>query len=117
VFEDIRVNDPAPERRSLKAALKSLSNDFPIFAKVQVVQEWAGRIDVTPDIVPVISPVDTVPGLLVATGFSGHGFGIGPGAGRLVADLVTGRDPVVDPTPFRLRRFLDGSRAKPMGHV
>ena len=79
-----------------------------------MVQEWAGRIDVTPDIVPVISPVDTVPGLLVATGFSGHGFGIGPGAGRLVADLVTGRDPVVDPTPFRLSRFLDGSRAEPM---
>ena len=117
VFEDIRVNDPAPERRSLTGALKSLSDDFPIFANAQVVQEWAGRIDVTPDIVPVISPVDTVPGLLVATGFSGHGFGIGPGAGRLVADLVTGRDPVVDPTPFRLSRFLDGSRAKPMGHV
>jgi glycine/D-amino acid oxidase-like deaminating enzyme len=117
VFEDIRVNDPAPERRSLTKALKSLSDDFPIFAKAQVVQEWAGRIDVTPDIVPVISPVDTVPGLLVATGFSGHGFGIGPGAGRLVADLIMGRDPVVDPTPFRLSRFLDGSRAKPMGHV
>ena len=117
VFEDIRVNDPAPERRSLTRALKGLTDDFPIFARAQVVQEWAGRIDVTPDIVPVISPVDAVPGLLVATGFSGHGFGIGPGAGRLVADLVMGRDPVVDPTPFRLARFLDGSRAKPMGHV
>ena len=71
----------------------------------------------TPDIVPVISPVDTVPGFFVATGFSGHGFGIGPGAGRLVADLVMGREPVVDPTPFRLSRFLDGTRAEPMGHV
>jgi glycine/D-amino acid oxidase-like deaminating enzyme len=117
VFEDIRVNDPAPERGSLTKALKGLSADFPFFAKAQVVQEWAGRIDVTPDIVPVISPVDNVPGFFVATGFSGHGFGIGPGAGRLVADLVMGRDPVVDPTPFRLSRFLDGSRAKPMGHV
>ncbi|MFO1049991.1 MAG: FAD-binding oxidoreductase [Geminicoccaceae bacterium] len=117
VFEDIRVNDPAPVRRSLTAALADLSRDFPVFARAQVVQEWAGRIDVTPDIVPVISPVDAIPGLVVATGFSGHGFGIGPGAGRLVADLVMGRDPVVDPSPFRLSRFLDGSRAEPMGHV
>ena len=117
VFEDIRVNDPAPERRSLTKALAGLAADFPIFGKAQVAQEWAGRIDVTPDIVPVISPVDAVPGFFVATGFSGHGFGIGPGAGRLVADLVMGRDPIVDPTPFRLARFFDGSRAKPMGHV
>ncbi|MFO1039343.1 MAG: FAD-binding oxidoreductase [Geminicoccaceae bacterium] len=117
VFEDIRVNDPAPVKRSLTDALKNLAADFPLFGKAQVVQEWGGRIDVTPDIVPVISPVDTVPGFFVATGFSGHGFGIGPGAGRLVADLVMGREPMVDPTPFRLSRFLDGSRAKPMGHV
>ncbi len=117
VFEDIRINDPAPERGSITRALKDLSRDFPAFAKAQVVQEWAGRIDVTPDIVPVISPVDTVPGFFIATGFSGHGFGIGPGAGRLVADLVMGRDPVVDATPFRLSRFLDGTRAEPMGHV
>ncbi|MFZ1428233.1 MAG: FAD-binding oxidoreductase [Geminicoccaceae bacterium] len=117
VFEEIRINDPAPERGSITRALRDLSRDFPAFARAQVVQEWAGRIDVTPDIVPVISPVDTVPGFFVATGFSGHGFGIGPGAGRLVADLVMGRDPVVDATPFRLSRFLDGTRAEPMGHV
>ena len=84
----------------------------------RVVQEWAGLIDVTPDVVPVISPVDSVPGLFIATGFSGHGFGIGPGAGRLVADLVTGSDPIVDPTPFRFSRFIDGSRPRPdRGHL
>ena len=53
----------------------------------------AGMIDVTPDAVPVISPVDAVPGFFIATGFSGHGFGIGPGAGRLAADLVSGDTP------------------------
>jgi glycine/D-amino acid oxidase-like deaminating enzyme len=46
-----------------------------------------------------------MPGFFIATGFSGHGFGIGPGAGRLMADLVAGDHPVVDPTPFRLARF------------
>ena len=64
----------------------------------------------TPDEIPVISPLDDVPGLFLASGFSGHGFGLGPGAGRLAADLVTGNDPIVDPTSFRFSRFSDGSR-------
>ena len=80
-------------------------------------QQWAGMIDVTPDAVPVISAVDSLPGFFIATGFSGHGFGIGPGAGRLVADLVTGSDPIVDPTPFRLTRFSDGSRPQPIAGI
>jgi glycine/D-amino acid oxidase-like deaminating enzyme len=53
--------------------------------------------------------VGDVPGLTVATGFSGHGFGIGPGAGQLAAQLTTGEVPTVDPTPFRASRFSDGS--------
>ena len=116
-FERIRVNDPAPVERVTKKALGKLQEAFPAFKNAQIVQQWAGRIDVTPDIVPVISPVDAIPGFTIATGFSGHGFGIGPGAGRLVADLVMGRDPIVDPTPFRLSRFLDGSTPRPMGHA
>ena len=70
-------------------------------------------IDVTPDAIPVISEVQDVPGFFIATGFSGHGFGIGPGAGRLAADLVAGDPPVVDPSAFRLSRFTDGSRVRP----
>jgi glycine/D-amino acid oxidase-like deaminating enzyme len=65
---------------------------------------------VTPDAVPVISPVERVPGFFIATGFSGHGFGIGPAAGKLTADLVTGATPLVDPSAFRLGRFSDGSK-------
>jgi glycine/D-amino acid oxidase-like deaminating enzyme len=62
-------------------------------------------IDVTPDAVPVIGEVPRIPGFFLASGFSGHGFGIGPGAGRLVADLLTGTTPFVDMAPFRLERF------------
>ncbi len=72
---------------------------------MRVAESWAGLIDVTPDAVPVISPVAALPGLVLASGFSGHGFGLGPGAGRLAAELATGAPPVVDPTPFRLSRF------------
>ncbi len=75
---------------------------------VGIEETWAGLIDVTPDAIPVISAVDGVPGFHLSTGFSGHGFGIGPGAGRVTAELVTGQTPSVDLTPFRFRRFADG---------
>jgi glycine/D-amino acid oxidase-like deaminating enzyme len=59
---------------------------------------------VTPDAVPVISAVPAIPGFFIASGFSGHGFGIGPGAGHLMADLLTGAPPLVDPTPYLYQR-------------
>ncbi len=114
VYEAVRVLDPAPDTFYLHAAFAALQRRFPVFAGARIVQSWAGFIDATPDAVPVISPVDSVSGLVVATGFSGHGFGIGPGAGHLVADLVTGARPIADPRDFRLSRFFDGSRPRPM---
>lgn len=108
-FESMRVLDPSPAARYPLASLAALRRDCPAMADARVAQVWAGLIDVTPDALPVIGPVDAVPGLHLATGFSGHGFGIAPGAGRLVADLVTGAAPVVDATAFRLARFQDGS--------
>jgi glycine/D-amino acid oxidase-like deaminating enzyme len=109
-FERVRVLDPAPVERFNRAGLKHLAAAFPAFRNARVLQQWAGLIDVTPDAVPVIGPVETMPGFFLASGFSGHGFGIGPGAGRLMADLVTGATPVVDPHPFRLGRFARSRR-------
>jgi glycine/D-amino acid oxidase-like deaminating enzyme len=116
-YEQVRVLDPAPDQRYTRQAMADLARQFPAFAGARVVQEWAGLIDVTPDAVPVISTVDAVPGLVVATGFSGHGFGIGPAAGHLAADLATGARPIVDPAAFRFSRFTDGSRPRPMAGV
>ncbi|HET8997363.1 MAG TPA: FAD-binding oxidoreductase, partial [Acetobacteraceae bacterium] len=104
-FEAVRVLDPAPRQATLAEGRAALAHAFPAFAKAGVAESWGGMIDVTPDAVPVISAVDRVPGFFIATGFSGHGFGIGPGAGRLMAELVAGDTPVVDPAPFRLDRF------------
>lgn len=109
-FEYCRVLDPRPSGKLSDMALANLRKAFPVFEKAEIAQRWAGYIDVTPDAVPVISAVDKVPGFHIATGFSGHGFGIGPAAGRLMADIVTGRPPVVDPRPFRFSRFSDGSK-------
>jgi glycine/D-amino acid oxidase-like deaminating enzyme len=112
-FEQTRTLDPAPLNHRLTQTLSDLQKAFPIFRGAKVEQSWAGMIDATPDAIPVISKVQSLPGLVIATGFSGHGFGIGPGAGRLAADLVTGDAPLVDPTAFRYERFIDGTRPKP----
>jgi glycine/D-amino acid oxidase-like deaminating enzyme len=104
-FEQMRVLDPVPSGKLLTEGMESLRRAFPVFAKAQVAERWAGLIDATPDAVPVISTVAALPGFHIATGFSGHGFGIGPGAGRLMADLVAGDRPLVDPTPFAFERF------------
>ncbi len=107
-FELCRVLDPAPSQKALKSGWAAAQKAFPVLQGADVVQSWGGLIDVTPDAIPVISQADGLPGLFVATGFSGHGFGIGPAAGKLAADLVTGGAPVVDPHDFRLSRFTDG---------
>jgi hypothetical protein len=83
VFERVRILDPKPDQALSAGALATVAKTFPTLQGATVAQHWAGMIDVTPDAVPVISPVDSVPGFFIATGFSGHGFGIGPGAGRL----------------------------------
>lgn len=109
-FEYCRVLDPKPSKKLSDLALVNLKQAFPVFEKAEIAQRWAGYIDVTPDAVPVISAIDKIPGFHIATGFSGHGFGIGPAAGKLMADIVLGRQPLVDPKDFRFSRFSDGSK-------
>ena len=116
-FEHVRTLDPDPVETTLDKAYRSLTRVFPRFSEARIVQRWGGMIDAMPDTIPVISPIDVLPGLIVGTGFSGHGFGIGPGAGRLLADLALGREPIVDPSPFRHSRFHDGSPIRPFGGV
>lgn len=104
-FERVRTMDP-PVNPGLNAeAMRNLVGAWPVFKDAIVAQTWAGMIDVTPDSLPVISAVSKIPGLTLATGFSGHGFGTAPAAGQLAADLIMGVPPIVDPTPYRLNRF------------
>jgi glycine/D-amino acid oxidase-like deaminating enzyme len=112
-FEAVRTLDPEPDPYVLDRAQSAVAQAFPIFRGVAIAERWGGMIDVMPDAIPVISPVESIPGFFIATGFSGHGFGIGPGAGKLVADMVTGDPTLVDPGPFRLSRFTDGSNPQP----
>ena len=104
-FERIRTQDPAANPALNNEALKHLRAAWPAFEQARIEQTWAGTIDVTPDSLPVIGPVKQLPGLVLASGFSGHGFGTSPAAGQLAADLIDGSTPLVDPTPYRLERF------------
>ena len=108
-FERIRSLDPPAQPELVKFAAKRLGELYPQLADVKIAHTFGGLIDFTPDWIPVISGVDKVPGLYISTGFSGHGFGIGPGAGRLAADLVAGDAPIVDPHPYRYSRLVDGT--------
>jgi glycine/D-amino acid oxidase-like deaminating enzyme len=112
-FERMRVLDPAPDQGVLDKALANFKAAYPVLRDVKVAERWAGMIDTTPDAIPVISPVEALPGFYLATGFSGHGFGIAPAAARLAADLITGDTPLVDPFPFRYSRLIDGTRLVP----
>lgn len=112
-FEQTRVLDPAPSAQALRRIHANLARRAPALGDVKLAQTWAGMIDATPDIVPVIDAVPGHEGLFVATGFSGHGFGIGPGAGKVMARLVAGESPGHDMTRFRFSRFSDGSQLRP----
>lgn len=112
-FERMRVLNPAPNRAKVSEIRRRFAQIYPQMRGVPMRAAWAGLIDVLPDVVPVVDRVDALPGLIVATGMSGHGFGIGPGFGRIVADLAADRDTGVALSRFRLSRFSDGSRLVP----
>lgn len=111
-FERMRVLDPPPSSRYVNAVLQRATSRFPALKSLEMEQAWGAYVDFTPDAVPVISPVEEVRGFFLGAGCSGHGFGLGPGIGRLAADLVVNDTPCVDPTPFRLSRLLDGSKVE-----
>lgn len=112
-FERERVLNPALEPQVLRQMRESLGKWFPEIADVPFVESWGGMIETSPDVLPIISSVEGFEGFFIATGFSGHGFGIGPGAGKLVADMVSGKADPVELAAFRLARFFDGSPIRP----
>lgn len=104
-FEQVRTLDPQVNLALNQEAMTNLIAAWPAFEKAVIADAWAGAIDVTPDSNPVIGPVAKIPGLTLATGFSGHGFGTSPAAGQLAADLVSASAPIIDPHPYRFERF------------
>lgn len=108
-FERNRILNPAPNEACVAKLARDFAATFPALGEVKITTAWAGMIDAMPDIVPVVdrAPLD---GLTIATGMCGHGFGIGPAFGRIVARIVRGEPAGYDMDRFRFGRFTDGSK-------
>ncbi|MES2358052.1 MAG: FAD-dependent oxidoreductase [Gemmatimonadota bacterium] len=91
-------------RRMLDRAL-----DFmPGLALASAIRTWTGFRPTTPDKLPLIGSWDEMPGLWIAAGHEGLGITTSVGTGQLLADLITGRAPAIDPAPFAPSRVLAG---------
>jgi glycine/D-amino acid oxidase-like deaminating enzyme len=108
-FEAMRVLDPSPNARKIAGLQRDFAQLFPDLPAFTLTRAWAGMIDTMPDLVPVVDRIADLPGLTVGTGMSGHGFGIGPAMGRVLAALATDGDTGHDLHRFRFDRFRDGS--------
>lgn len=108
-FEAMRILNPVPNMGSLSRVQDRFAAAFPAMGRPRLRATWAGMIDTMPDMLPVVDHAP-IPGLTLATGMSAHGFGIGPGIGQVVADLVLGRPHGHDLHAFRLARFTGRSK-------
>jgi glycine/D-amino acid oxidase-like deaminating enzyme len=103
-----------PANRKLATRTSAIVRDlFAGAAEIEIVKSWAGRIDVLPDALPVLDAPAEIGGLVVATGFSGHGFGLAPAVGRHVARLVKGEAPATILAPLKLDRFARRTYSAP----
>lgn len=107
-FEDIRIYEPVPDTKGLDQVWRDCREFLPGLAQAQVMERYAGALTTAPDNLPVISTVQSVPGLLIGAGLY-YGLTLCPSVGELLADLATGTKPQVDPRPFRYERLVDGS--------
>jgi glycine/D-amino acid oxidase-like deaminating enzyme len=104
---------PRPRFDDVRFCLERAQRYFPGLGALRLRRAWAGEIEVTPDALPVIDGGGGPSGLVIAAGMSGHGFGLAPIVGAIVADIVAGVETDFDLRPFRLTRFHDGSRLEP----
>ena len=97
-----------PNMKRVRNAVAQLGKLFPVAMGVQAVESWAGQVDLMPDGIPVLGPVAEIPGLLLATGLTGHGFGMGPIVGKLMSELALDGKPSHDLNAFRFSRYAEG---------
>lgn len=112
-----RTNQAEPYKVRVNNAMANLQKVFPQIKQVGIVDQWAGDIDVTPDAVPVIDQLDRPKHFFIATGFSGHGFAMGPVVGKVLADWITTGQPSITLAGMELARFEDGTRRRPRTRV
>ena len=90
---------------TLSASCRAIMSYVPALKDAKIVRSWAGWLDNAFDGVPFISRVDEAPGLILAFGFTGHGFGTAPAVGLMLSQMVAGEETVVDISVLRYDRF------------
>ncbi|MBO5472764.1 MAG: FAD-binding oxidoreductase [Lachnospiraceae bacterium] len=106
-LEGFTKDNGTPVTNSLTAPCicRGIMKYFPILSDAKIVRTWAGWMDKVVDGVPVLGNVEEVPGLVLACGFTGHGFGIAPGAASQLAELIVDGTTHVDLSDLRYDRF------------
>lgn len=106
-YEEMNKDDGTQPTSSITAPCicRGIMKYIPNLADAKIVRTWAGYEDVSADGIPVISKIDEVPGLILACGFTGHGFGIAPVVGKLLSELGTDQQTTLDLKEFRYDRF------------
>ena len=99
--------EPRRNHKNLERKLARLTRLIPRLKGLGLTKTWAGYVDLTPDLLPVIGPVERPKGMYLATGFSGHGFAIGPIVGKIMADLVLEGGTSLPLHTFRPSRFSE----------
>lgn len=102
---DQKPTDNRTTALTASAGCRAVIDYIPELRDAKIVRTWGGWLDLCVDGVPVISPVEEVPGLILATAFTGHGFGTAPVVGYMLAQMVAGEDTVVDIKELRYDRF------------
>jgi sarcosine oxidase subunit beta len=101
-----------PRLSQLRDLVTAASRLVPVLADARVNTTWGGLIDQTPDALPVIEKAPEVDNLVYATGFSGHGFCLGPVTGEILADLATEGTTAHPIAPFARSRFAESTTAE-----
>ena len=102
---EMKMNELKTNSLTLSASCRAIEGYIPALKDAKIVRSWGGWIEDCIDRVPVISKVDEVPGLIIAAGFTGHGFGSGPAVGLILAQMAAGEKTAVDMSEFRYNRF------------
>ncbi len=106
-LEPFTSDESQPVTRSITApaTCRGILGYFPCLENTKIIRTWSGFLDEMADHVPVLGKVTEIPGLVLACGFSGHGFGISPAVGQLMAELIVNGQPSISLEAFHYDRF------------
>lgn len=105
--------EPEPQPENVAKKLKRIGDLVPAMQCLRLTRTWGGYVDMTPDFLPILGAIENIRGFYVATGFSGHGFAVGPIVGKLMSELIIDGSTSLDITSFRPSRFAEGKTPVP----